>query len=114
MPTSLKRTFDAVESRRLRSAENFNEEREMLGIRGDRMNKGRTDRHALSRISYVDQNAAAPPLPQQPPPTSWGHDLTDIEKFCWENFEKWPRIRLFYQIFKNLRKKKIFFGKNFV
>ena len=70
--------------------------------------------HALSRISYVDQNAAAPPLPQQPPPTSWGHDLTDIEKFCWENFEKWPRIRLFYQIFKNLRKKKIFFGKNFV
>ena len=70
--------------------------------------------HALSRISYVDQNAAAPPLPQQPPPTSWGHNLTDIEKFCWENFEKWPRIRLFYQIFKNLRKKKIFFGKNFV
>ena len=67
--------------------------------------------HALSRISYVDQNAAAPPLPQQPPPTLWGHDLTDIEKFCWENFEKWPRIRLFYQIFKNLRKKKIFWEK---
>ena len=69
------------------------------------------DTHALSRISYVDQNAAAPPLPQQPPPTSWGHDLTDIEKFCWENFEKWPRIRLFYQIFKNLRKKKFFLVK---
>ena len=67
--------------------------------------------HALSRISYVDQNAATPPLPQQPPPTSWGHDLTDIEKFCRENFEKWPRIRLFYQIFKNLRKKKFFLVK---
>ena len=70
--------------------------------------------HALSRFSYVNQNAAAPPLPQQAPPTLWGHDLTDIKKFCWENFEKWLRIGHFLQIFKNFRIIFDFFGKNLI